>query len=415
MKGRSNQKGSILLVISVLIIFLLAYLGFAGAVIGSYEVKSFDKVITKGLDLEGGSSTVLKIESDSEEISEETLRENKEVIEKRLTQMDVDNSNVEIEGENSIRVNMRNNVKTDSIIERLTHNGKLEVKDEEDNIILTEKDVKEAEYIVNEYSIEITLALTEEGKSTFAEFTKNNIDKSIKIFLDGSSISTETIDEAITNGELKIKGLYDLAGAEKFVDLINSGTIIGTVTAEETESVGPALGENAYSNITKGLAIGISVIFLLIIAYYKIPGLLGSVSILLNITLILIAYTESDLAFTKYSLAALVFSIAISILSNILILDKISRQIPLSKNLKSAAVDGFEKANPIIFKTNVIIFIISVISYYLVPLSIKSPAAIILMGSISTAICSLFVTKLLLKLAVNSILKNKKQFKVKKA
>lgn len=414
MKGKSNQKSSILLTIIIIGVLLLSYLVFRGAIIGAYEIKSFNKVITKGLDLEGGSSTLLKIESDTEEISQERLQENIKVIEKRLEKMNIDNSNVMIEEEKGIRVNIRNNVNTDAIIERLSHNGKLEIKDEEENIILTESNVIKAGYSTSEYLIEITLTLTEEGKSTFAEFSKNNIDKSIKIYLDGDLISTETIDEAISDGKIEITGVYNLSEAEKFVDLINSGTISGKITAEDTEILGPSLGENAYSNIVKAMFITVMLIFLVIIAYYKAPGVFGSISILLSITLILIAYTEIDLAFTVYSLAALVFVIVLSVLSNILILEKVSRQLPLSKNLKSAVADGIEKAKSTVFRINIIIFIIAVILYYSIPLSLKSPAVIILMGSIANIISSLVITPLLLKLAVNSILKSNKQFRIKK-
>ncbi|MBU5454321.1 SecDF P1 head subdomain-containing protein [Caproiciproducens sp. MSJ-32] len=414
MKGKGNKKGSVLITIITLFVLLLSYLGFHGAIIGPYEIKSFDKVITKGLDLGGGSSTLLIIEKDKEDISEEVLKKNLEVIEKRLKQMDIDNSYTAIEDEKGIRVNIRNNVNIDSVIDRLTHNGKVEIKDEEDKVIFTQDDIKEADYIVEGYSIKINLIFTEETKLTFSDFTENNIDKSIKIYLDDDLISTETIDEAITDGKLEITGVYDLSEAEEFVDLINSGAIIGNITAEDTETVGPSLGENAYSNIVKGIIIGIIVIFILTIAYYKIPGLFGSLSVLLSITLTLIAYTEIDLAFTVNSLLALIFSILIALLSNIIILEKVSREIPLSKNLKSAVADGTEKGNSIVFKINIIIFIIAVILYYLLPLSIKSPAVIILMASIVNIISSIVITKLFLKSSVNSILKSNKQFRIKK-
>jgi len=414
MKGKGNKKGSVLITIITLFVLLLSYLGFRGAIIGPYEIKSFDKVITKGLDLGGGSSTLLIIEKDKEDISEEVLKKNLEVIEKRLKQMDIDNSYTAIEDEKGIRVNIRNNVNIDSVIDRLTHNGKVEIKDEEDKVIFTQDDIKEADYIVEGYSIKINLIFTEETKLTFSDFTENNIDKSIKIYLDDDLISTETIDEAITDGKLEITGVYDLSEAEEFVDLINSGAIIGNITAEDTETVGPSLGENAYSNIVKGIIIGIIVIFILTIAYYKIPGLFGSLSVLLSITLTLIAYTEIDLAFTVNSLLALIFSILIALLSNIIILEKVSREIPLSKNLKSAVADGTEKGNSIVFKINIIIFIIAVILYYLLPLSIKSPAVIILMASIVNIISSIVITKLFLKSSVNSILKSNKQFRIKK-
>ena len=126
-KGRSAT----LFILAVIIIISLSFAGFKGVEIGGWEFKSFDKAITKGLDLQGGVSVLMEItdENLSKEDLDNNLEKTKQLLDLRVNKLGVAETTVTVEGDRRIRVDIPGQVDSKEIVESLQKTGNLTFKD----------------------------------------------------------------------------------------------------------------------------------------------------------------------------------------------------------------------------------------------------------------------------------------------
>ena len=249
-KGRSTILFSLILIF----IIVFAYIGSKGIEIAGWEFKSFNKAITKGLDLQGGVSVLMEIQDE-----------------------DISNEDVQ---------------KTRQLIDSLSKTGNLTFKDEGGNELLNGSDVAEAGTMLNSTTNApvVTLKLTDEGKEKFAEATKNNLKKKIYIYMDDEKISEPTVDSVISGGEAIITGSKTIDEAKNLAGLINAGALPVTVKAIQIENVGAQLGAEALPNAIKAGFIGIGIIFIFMILYYRVPGFIACIALTLYVCLTLLVW-----------------------------------------------------------------------------------------------------------------------------
>ena len=137
---KTKGKSAALLVVIIAEIGFLAFAGFKGFVIAGYEFKSFDKVLTRGLDLQGGVSAQMEIQED--EVTQEQLESVKQHLELRVNKLGVAETVVTTEGSKRVRVEVPGASDSNEIVKNLSQAGNLSFKDPDGNEILTGKDVK---------------------------------------------------------------------------------------------------------------------------------------------------------------------------------------------------------------------------------------------------------------------------------
>jgi protein-export SecD/SecF family membrane protein len=414
-KGRSAT----LFILSVIVIMALAFAGFKGVEVGGWEFKSFDKAITKGLDLQGGVSVLMEItdENLSKEDLDSNLEKTKQLLDLRVNKLGVAETTVTIEGDRRIRVDIPGQVNSQEIVDSLQATGNLTFKDSEGNEVLNGKDVEEASVMTDTTTGKpvVSLKLNEEGKQKFAEATEKNLNKTISIYMDEDLISSPVVQSVISNGEAIISGSKTIDEAKSLAGLINSGALPVTLKVASIENVGAQLGAEAMPNAIKAGAIGIILIFIFMILNYRMLGVIASIALTLYTILVLVVFVETNVTLTLPGIAGFLLTIGLAVDANVLIFERIKEEIAKGISAKSAVKAGFHNALTSIIDSNITTIIAALVLYFMGTGPVKGFAVTLMIGIVLSMFTAIFVTRKLTEWAINmGMLSKPWHFKVKR-
>lgn len=410
-KGRST----ILFILTCTIIAFLAFTGFKGFEVAGWEFKNFSKTITKGLDLQGGVSVLMEIKD--EDVSEDDLEKTRELIDLRVNKLGVAETTVTTEGSNRIRVEIPGQYDSKELVDSLSATGELTFKDESGNVVISGSDIEKASVVIDNSTNKpvVSLKLNEEGTAKFAEATAANVGKTISICMDDEEISTPTVSTAITDGEAIISGSANTEEAKTLASLINAGALPVSIEVASISNVGAQLGEEALPNAVKAGGIGIGIIFIFMILYYRVPGVIASIALTLYTTLVLFVFSENGVALTLPGIAAFLLTVGMAVDANVLIFERIREELNKGLSVKTAVDKGFHNALSSIVDSNITTIIAGLVLYYMGTGSVKGFAVTLMIGIIVSMFTALVVTRTLMKLGVNmGILKTPAHFRVKR-
>ena len=410
-KGRST----ILFILTLIVIVSFAFAGAKGFEIAGWEFKSFNKAITKGLDLQGGVSVLMEIQD--ENVTNEDLEKTRQLIDLRVNKLGVAETSVSVEGDRRIRVEIPGEYDSKNLVDSLAKTGNLTFKDSEGNEVLNGKDVAEASVMMDSTSGKpvVSLKLNDEGTKKFAEATTNNLNKTISIYMDDEVISSPKVNSVITDGNAIIEGSSSVEEAQNLAGLINAGALPVTVKAISIENVGAQLGAEALPNAVKAGLIGIAIIFLFMIAYYRIPGIIASIALTLYVCLVLLIFAEAGVALTLPGIAAFLLTVGMAVDANVLIFERVREELQNGMSVKSAVDKGFHNALSSIVDSNVTTIIAALVLYFMGTGPVKGFAVTLMIGIAVSMFTAVVVTKTLMKWAVNmGMLSKPGYFRVKR-
>ena len=404
---KKKGKSTALFILIIAVIGMLAFAGFKGFVIGGYEFKSFDKVITRGLDLQGGVSVLMEIQKDK--VTQEELQSTKEHLSLRVNKLGVAETIVTTEGDKKIRVDVPGLTNSKEIVDSLSKSGNLSFKGPDGTEILTGSDVKKATAQMNQEKggYEIALEFNEEGQKKFAEATGKYIGQAISINLDDEVISKPNVQVQINDGRAVITGSDTLEQCKATAGLINSGALPIPVKAVSVNNVGAELGTTAFPNSVKAGMIGVGLVFLFMLFHYRVQGLMANIALTLYITLTLFVFVEVGVTLTLPGIAAFLLTIGVAVDANILIFERTKEELKKGFTIKSAVKKGTENALSSIVDSNMTTLLAALILYSVGSGSVKGFAITLMIGITISLFTGLVVTKLLVNLAVESGIINK--------
>ena len=414
-KGHTKGRSAILFILTLIVIVVFAFAGARGVEIAGWEFKSFNKAITKGLDLQGGVSVLMEIQD--EDVTKEDLEKTRQLIDLRVNKLGVAETSVTAEGDRRVRVEIPGEYDSKDLVDSLSKTGNLTFKDEDGNEVLSGSDVEEAGTMLDSTSNApvVTLKLTDEGTKKFAEATENNLYKKIYIYMDDEEISAPTVNSVITGGNAIIEGSSTIDEAKNLAGLINAGALPVTVKAIQIENVGAQLGAEALPNAVKAGTIGIAIIFLFMILYYRVPGVIACIALTLYVCLTLLVFVEADVALTLPGIAAFLLTVGMAVDANVLIFERVREELKNGMSVKSAVEKGFSNALSSIVDSNITTIIAALVLYFMGTGSVKGFAVTLMIGIAVSMFTAIVVTKTLMKWAVNmGMLKSNWQFRVKR-
>lgn len=414
-KKNKKFKSAIILSICSIAIILFALLGAKGLNIGGWRIYSFGETINRGLDLQGGVSVVMEIQED--EVSNDDLQNTKTQLELRVNKVGVAETVVATEGDRRIRIDIPGAYNSSEIVTNLSKSGVLTFRSPKGDTLLTGKDVQKATVVTDPKTaaIEISLEMNEEGKAKFAEATKTYLNQKISIYMDDQKLAEPNVEVEITDGKASISGSYTAESAKNLAGLINSGALPVTVKAVSTKTVGSQLGAESLPNALKAGAVGIALIFIFMIFYYRIPGVIASFTLILFICLVLFSFSEIGATLTLPGIAALMLTIGVAMDANVLIFARIREELRKGISIKTAVDKGFKNATSSIVDSNVTTIIAALVLYTFGSGAVKGFAVTLLIGVIISLFIALTVTKFLMNQAVELGLLNKiSHFRVKR-
>lgn len=210
----------------------------------------------------------------------------------------------------------------------------------------------------------VNFTLTPQGSELFANFTTAHVGEVVAIVVDKQIISMPRIDSAITGGQGVISGQFDNKSANDLAIQLRYGSLPVPLKVAQSSEVGPTLGQDSIrKSLTAGI-IGISVVILFMLFYYRLPGVIASVALLIY-TLISVAIFEMyPITLTLPGIAGFVLSVGVAVDANILIFERMKEELRAGKDLRRAVDVGFNRAFPSIRDSNISTLITCAILYW---------------------------------------------------
>jgi len=285
--------------------------------------------------------------------------------------------------------------------------------------------LKTARYRV-EPGVGITMELefTSEGAIVFEKITERNVGKPLAIFLDGKSIIdttgdgriTEedlyapTVQEKITGGQAIITGETSIEKARQIVSRLKSGALPVPIKLISQQNVGASLGHDSLSKSLMAGIYGFLAVVVFMVAFYRLPGILASLSLIIYIILILSFFKIIPVTITLSGIAGLVLSVGMAIDANVLIFSRMREELKEGNSLKNSIDNSMERTWPSIRDGNLTTMIVAFILFFIGTSFVKGFALTLMIGILISLFSSLIVTRFFLKLFEETFLGNKKFF-----
>ncbi|SKA75782.1 preprotein translocase subunit SecD [Clostridium sp. USBA 49] len=407
-KGKVKIRSTALFFVIIFLIAFFAYSFGKGIVIGDYRIKPFSETIKRGLDLKGGISVLMEIQEPN--VKQEDVARTIELLSMRVNNLGVSETSVQQEGNKRIRIDIPDRFDTQAVINEIGKTGNLTFKAPDGTVILTGKeDIKDATAYLDEQGQPIVgLELTSSGTKKFADATEKYLGKQIAIYMDEDMISNPTVQSVITGGKAVITGSKDLAQAKSTASIIKSGALPLTIKTESVKVVGPTLGANALSQSIKAGAIALILIFAFMILYYRVPGLIASIALILYMILLLLIYASTGVTLTLSGIAAFIISTGMALDANVLIFERMKEELKSGKSINSVINAGFHRAMTSVLDSNITTVISGIILYYLGSGTVKGFALTLIIGVLLSMFTAITVSRFLIKLAANMGILNKR-------
>jgi protein-export membrane protein SecD len=242
----------------------------------------------------------------------------------------------------------------------------------------------------------VSLNFDSEGAALFAQITKDNIDKTIAIYLDGEVISAPTVNQEISTGEAIISGDFGLEEAKELAQRLNAGALPVPISLISQQQVGPTLGQESIERSLFAGIIGLIALSIFMIVYYRLPGLLAIIALGFYSLLVLVIFKLMPVTLTLAGIAGFVLSIGMAVDANVLIFERMKEELKKGKSVKHAIDDGFSRAWLSIRDSNASSLITCLILYWFGSSIIRGFAITLAIGIIVSIFTAVNVSRILL-------------------
>lgn len=240
------------------------------------------------------------------------------------------------------------------------------------------------------------------GTRIFARFTRRHVGEFLGIFLDGRPVCVPQIEEAIPGGRGIIRGLESIEEATDLQVLLNAGALPIPLDVVENRSVSAMLGKDSVERSLKAGIIGFICIVAFMVIYYKLPGLLASVALLIYPLIVLTVLILVRAALTLPGIAGLILSLGMAVDANILIFERLKEELRGGKPLRTAIELGFNRAWAAIVDSNVTTLIVTFFLFLLGTGPIKGFAITLSVGILVSLFTAITVTRALLRVVAGT-------------
>lgn len=242
-------------------------------------------------------------------------------------------------------------------------------------------------------SPQIIMYLTPEGQRKFSDFTEAHVNERTAILLDDVVQSAPNISEKISTRSARISGDFTVEEADYLARILRAGAFSAPMKSAEERIVGPTLGQAAINRGKLAFAIGISLVIVFMLIYYKWSGVIAVVALLFNFLIILGVLAGFGATLTLPGMAGLILTIGISVDANVLIFERIRDEIRSGKTVRSSIDSGYQKAFWTILDANVTTFLTALVLYEFGTGPIKGFAVTLSIGIGASMFTALVVTR----------------------
>ncbi len=291
------------------------------------------------------------------------------------------------------------------------HSGKLVGKRFyalEKQSIITGQDLRNAVRSVDEYGRPaISFTLTPEAGKRFGKFTAENIGKLLAIVLDNKVQSAPEIRARITDQGI-ITGAFTVEEAEDLATALRAGALPASLVILEERTVGPSLGHDSIRSGVRASAVGLMLVALSMLVFYKLVGFVAIIALVLDIAIMIGALASMGAALTLPGIAGFILTIGMAVDANILIFERIKEELRAGKPAKAAVFDGFNRSWSAIFDANVTTLLAAIILFQFGTGPIKGFAVTLSVGILASLFTAVFVGKVIFEVVFSLLPKVEK-------
>ncbi len=394
--------------------------------------------VYEGLDLQGGLQVLLQAKTpDNAPPAKEDLEATRFIIENRVNGLGVSEPVIQIQGDDKIVVELPGLSDPDAAIEAFGQTGRLEFVDAGDTILPPGTKVSTtypnlwqagqeqpavgadgqptfATVIAGEHlrSAEmqfdsrtrapiVTFQTSPEGARRLSEYTAKNIGKIMPIVLDGEVISSPRVNAVISDAG-QIEGNFTQAEAQALSLQLKYGALKVPLEVVNTRTVGPTLGQDSVRRSVLAGIVGLTAVALFMIIYYRLPGFLATIALLIYGLITLALFKIIPVTLTLPGIAGFVLSIGMAVDANILIFERMREELRDGRPLRAAVETGFQRAWPSIRDSNISTLITCVILFWFGSQFgasvVKGFAVTLSLGVLVSMFTAIVVTRTLLRL-----------------
>lgn len=444
--GNSNRRNMWLLIVTTLLIIASVFM----------FMPPQDK-INQGLDIQGGLSVVLTAQgTDGHEVTQEDMEKSRAIIESRVNALGASEATVQVQGTDQILVQIPGLSDTETALETIGKTGKLEFAradsftDEADQTaiangtyvqqgvitddmgnqfpsgemqyrsvsgsytpLITGENItrvtvdKESE-TSNYYAVNLTL--DSEGTEAFAQATRElaPTNGQIVIVLDGQIQSAPAVQSEITGGQVAITGGYSLEEAQSLQTVLESGSLPVSFHYEQSQVVGPTLGQDALMSGLLVAILGLTLVILYLICFYRGLGLLTAAAMVV-FAIFYLGLLATLSAFGLFSLslagiAGIVLTIGMAADSSILVLERFREEIRMGRSVRAASITGVRHGIETSIDADLVTLVSALTLFFLASASVKGFGMTLALGIMCDIVMMLLLKAPLIRLLAPKVI-----------
>jgi len=391
-------------------------------------IKGIAKDLNLGLDLQGGFEVLYEVSplEEGDKIDSATLNATAQALNERVDTLGVSETSIDIEQPNRIRVQLAGVKDQDQAREMLSTTANLSFRDTEDKEYLNGTDIEagSAKQAFDPQTNQPLVTVEMKDASKFGEVTselsqRSFPDNRLVIWLDyedGDSyeeeakkpedeqkfISAPAVSQAINSKSVQIEGDFTVESAQELADLLNAGSLPVKMDEVYSNSVGAQFGQDALDQTMLAGYIAFALILLFMIVYYRLPGLIASITLALFAYLNIVVFDLLHVVLTLPGIAALILGIGMAVDANIITYERIKDELKAGKSLKAAYKAGNKNSLATITDANITTMIAGIVLFIFGTSSIKGFATTLIISILLSFITAVVGSRALLSLMVKS-------------
>ncbi|WEG17683.1 protein translocase subunit SecD [Alkalihalophilus pseudofirmus] len=414
-----------------IIAFFLIVLIFGGLI--SQTVMGITKEIKLGLDLQGGFEILYQVNpaNEGDVIDQSALSATVGALNQRVNVLGVSEPNIQIEGDDRIRVQLAGVDDQQTARDLLSTEANLTFRDVNDEVLLDGSDLQQngASSSFKDQTNEPIVTLTLRDARLFEDITREISSRLpgenlLVIWLDFEEgvdsyeaemmsedpkfLSAASVRQVIPSRDVMIEGNFTVEETRFIAEVLNAGSLPVQLEEMYSNSVGASLGEQAMEKTIYAGFIGIALIFLYMLFYYRFMGVIAVITLSMYIYLVLLVFNWMNAILTLPGIAALILGVGMAVDANIITYERIKEEIRSGKSMMSAFKAGSRRSLSTILDANITTILAAGVLFAYGTSSVQGFAVMLIVSILTSFVTAVYGSRLLLGLWVNSRALNKK-------
>ena len=413
------KKTSRIIAFILIVALLIVGMGFT--------YKNVVKNVNLGLDLQGGFEVLYQVKplGGDGKIDDKALQSTAQTLENRVNVLGVSEPHIQVEDPDRIRVQLAGVKNPDEARKILSSQANLTIRDANDHVKLTGKDIvqgsakQEFKQGTNEPAVTFKLKDRAKFKKVTEEISKKQ-ENMMVVWLDykkGDSyhkeldkpedkrkyVSAASVDQPINSDSVEISGGFQgqqgVERAKQIAELLNAGSLPVDLKEVYSNSVGAQFGQDALDKTIFASMIGVAIIYLFMVGFYRLPGIVAVIALTVYVYLTLVAFNFISGVLTLPGLAALVLGVGMAVDANIIMYERIKDELRVGRTLKQAYSKANKSSFLTIFDSNLTTVIAAAVLFFFGQSSVKGFATMLLLGILMIFITAVFLSRGLLSVS----------------